>query len=80
MWTFIGCYLGTLVGYFTIELIKHVKKEPEEVKREAPKNISSLSDPLSLYKKYTDEKSKLYKPIKNKVVNRVEIGRDEDSL
>ena len=84
--TFLGCYFGSLLGTITANLIKAVKKdtqknEQQEIpKKEAPKNISSISDPLSLYEKYTDDKSKLYKPIKNKVVNRIEVGTDEDSL
>lgn len=82
MWTligcFLGCFLGTFVAYLLIGELK--KAEPdEELTREAPKNISSISDPLSRYEKYADKNSRLYKPIKNKVVNRVEIGSDEDS-
>ena len=78
---FLGCYFGCVLAFITIEAIKGLKKEPKVTitteEREAPKNISSLSDPMSAYKKYTDEG--LYKPIRKRGVNRLEIGRDEDS-
>jgi hypothetical protein len=75
---FLGCYFGCVLAFITIETIKSVKKPKEqEPMREAPKNISSISDPMSLYEKYTEKG--LYKPIKNKVVNRIEVGTDEDS-
>ena len=78
--SFLGALLGVIMGYFIIGAIKNSNMDDtQEEQRTAPKNISSLSDPLSLYEKYTDDKSKLYKPIKNKVVNRIEIGTDEDT-
>lgn len=82
MLEFLGCYFGVIMAYVTITAVKSLKKAPqEEAKREAPENISSISDPLSLYKKYTDDKSNLYKTIKpvKRKVNRIEIGRDEDT-
>ena len=78
--TFFGAFLGCLSGcFFAIQANKE-EKEVEE-KREAPENISSLSDPMSLYKKYTDEKSELYKAIKpiRRKVKRIEVGTDEDT-
>lgn len=82
MLEFLGCYFGVIMAYLTIEAVKSLKKAPAEVKREAPKNISSISDPLTPYSRYTDDKSKLYKSIKpiERSVNRIEIGRDEDTL
>jgi len=80
--SFLGAYFGVIMGYFTIEAIKEYKASKQEVyTREAPKNISSISDPMSSYEKYKDENSNLYRSFKNnsKVVNRIEIGRDEDS-
>lgn len=78
--TFLGSFLGVFLGVFFVSVLKVSKEnDDEESVREAPENISSISDPLSLYNKYQDKNSKLYKSIKPKVVNRVEIGADEDS-
>ena len=77
--TFLGSFSGVFLGVLFVSLIKISKENEEEETREAPENISSISDPLSLYNKYQDNNSKLYKSIKPKVVNRVEIGADEDS-
>lgn len=53
--------------------------EQKDIKRVAPKNISRIADPLGEYNRYKDEQSKLYRPIKREVVNRLEIGDDNDS-
>ena len=71
---------GGIVAYRLADNNKMVKIEPkEEQKREAPKNISGISDPMENYSRYKDDVSHLYRPIKREVVNRIEIGDDEDS-
>lgn len=77
---FLGCYFGCVMAFVTIEAIKALKKEKvgESEARIAPRNINSLADPMELYRKYRDDKSNLYKPSKNKVVRRIEIGEDTE--
>ena len=86
METFISSLLGCFFALLIHDLIKnwirptnngHTKGN-EPIIREAPKNIGRFKDPLEGYEKYKKEDG-LYRPIKKKAVNRIEIGENNDS-
>lgn len=85
METFISSLLGCFFALLICRVLENwarPKNEPtkgnEPITREAPKNIGRFKDPLAGYEKYKKEDG-LYRPIKNKVVKRIEIGSDNDS-
>ena len=84
MGTFLGSLLGCFFALIVHDIINNWVKpvQPEQkanrpVIREAPKNIGRFRDPLEGYDKYKE--NGLYRPIKQKVVKRIEIGSDNDS-
>lgn len=84
MGTFLGSLLGCFFALIVHDLIENWSSpkpiEPKTSKpiiREIPKNIGRFKDPLEAYEKYKE--NGLYRPIKQKAVNRIEIGSDNDS-
>lgn len=77
----LGCFFALLIhdlGKLWIRPKNESTKGNEPITREAPKNIGRFKDPLAGYEKYKKEDG-LYRPIKNKVVKRIEIGENNDS-
>lgn len=74
-------FVVDFTSHLLVHLILNKKQTSEETVevRKIPRNISGISDPLERYRKYEDPDSKLYIPIKRKVVNRIEIGEDDNN-
>lgn len=61
---FIAVLCANITSTAIFNILDNKKKLNELEKREAPKNINGLREPMDAYNAYKDTKSKLYTPIK----------------